>query len=116
MAARRTRRSDVKRTWTMTGAVLLAALAAGTAPAAPVSRVDIREFAFAPAAVTVPRGTTVTWVNHDEEPHTITSAAGVFGSTGLGHEETFAQTFGQRGTYSYFCALHPHMRATVIVE
>ena len=100
----------------MSGAVMLAAVTVSVAPAAPRPRVDIRQFTFTPAAVTVSRGTTVTWVNHDEEPHTITSAAGAFGSTGLSHDETFTQTFKQPGTYPYFCALHPHMRATVIVK
>jgi plastocyanin len=59
---------------------------------------------------------TVTWTNHDEEPHTITAAAGAFGSAGLSHEETFTRTFTDRGTYRYFCAVHPRMRATVIVK
>ena len=106
----------MKGMWTMSGALILAVLGAGAAPAAPRPRVDVREFAFTPGTVTVARGTTVTWVNHDEEPHTITSAAGAFGSTGLSHDETFTQTFTQLGTYPYFCALHPRMRATVIVK
>jgi plastocyanin len=84
------------------------------APAPP--RVDIRQFAFSPAALTVPVGSTVTWVNDDEEPHTVTSSAGAFASTGLEHEETFSRTFATAGTYRYFCALHPHMTGTVLVR
>ena len=84
--------------------------------AARSAAVEIEEFRFAPVALTVPVGTTVTWINHDEEPHTVTSATGTFGSTGLGNEETFAQTFTRPGRYEYFCALHPHMKATVIVK
>ena len=93
-------------------------IAAGAAQAVGGRSVDvgIKEFKFAPAALEVPRGTTVTWVNHDEETHTITSATGAFGSRGLGNDETFAQTFTRPGTYEYFCALHPKMRATVIVK
>ena len=93
----------------------LAALAVQARGASSVA-VGIKEFKFAPAALEVPRGTTVTWVNHDEETHTITSTTGAFASRGLGNDETFAQTFTRPGAYEYFCALHPKMRATVIVK
>jgi len=98
-------------------AVLVAAapMAARSSAASAVS-VDIREFTFAPATLTVPVGTTVTWINHDEEPHTVTSTTGTFHSVCLGNEEAFTETFTDRGTYQYFCALHPHMKATVIVK
>lgn len=91
---------------------VLTAPASGSSPAA----VGIEEFKFTPGVIAIPVGTTVLWINHDEETHTVTSATGAFGSTGLGHEETFAQTFTSRGTYRYFCALHPYMKATVVVE
>ena len=78
--------------------------------------VEIKEFRFAPTALEIRQGTTVTWTNHDEETHTITSTTGAFGSRGLGNDETFAQTFTRPGTYEYFCALHPKMRAAVIVK
>ena len=78
--------------------------------------VEIKDFKFQPSSITVAAGTTVTWVNDDDEPHTITSATGAFGSAGLSHDETFAQTFARPGTYAYFCALHPQMRATVVVR
>jgi len=94
------------------------ALAASAALAPGSSSVDvgIKEFKFAPAALEVRPGTRVTWTNHDEETHTITSATGAFGSRGLGNDETFAQSFTRPGAYEYFCALHPQMRATVIVK
>ena len=95
-----------------------AALAVGSSVAA-VGRaadVGIKEFKFAPAALQVSAGTTVRWTNHDEETHAITSTTGAFASRGLGNDETFAQTFAKPGTYEYFCALHPRMRATVIVK
>src|SRR5215475_7361396 len=88
---------------------------AHAAPTRPVS-ITITEFTFTPPVLTVPVGTTVTWVNRDEEPHTVTSTTGGFGSAGLANEETFAQQFTHPGTYTYFCALHPHMRATVVVK
>jgi plastocyanin len=98
------------------GLALAALMAAQHASASSAVAVGIKEFAFAPAALTVPVGTTVTWTNHDEEPHTVTSATGAFRSAGLSNEETFAQTFTRPGAYQYFCALHPHMKATVIVK
>jgi plastocyanin len=92
--------------------LVLAARALAAGPA----RVEIQDFRYGPTEVTVPVGTRVTWTNHDEEPHTITSATGAFGSTGLGHDETFTQTFTRPGRYAYFCALHPQMKATVVVR
>ena len=98
--------------------VLVLATAAVAAQAFAGRSVDvgIKEFKFTPAALEVPRGTTVKWVNHDEETHTITSTTGAFGSSGLGNDESFTQTFTRPGSYEYFCALHPKMRATVIVK
>ena len=86
------------------------------APAATPPTIGIKEFKYGPSILTVPVGTTVTWVNHDEEPHTVTSATGAFGSPGLVNADTFAQRFTTPGTYQYFCALHPHMKATVVVK
>ena len=105
--------------WTTAGLVaagVAAWLAGAPALAATSKTVGIKEFKYAPGALTVPLGTTVTWVNHDEEPHTVTSATGAFASTGLVKDDSFAQTFTKRGTYQYFCALHPHMKAAVVVR
>ena len=105
--------------WTaasLTAAGVAAWLTGAPALAATPKTVGIKEFTYAPPALTVCPGTTVTWVNHDEEPHTVTSATGAFASTGLVKDDSFAQTFTTRGTYQYFCALHPHMKATVVVR
>ena len=105
--------------WTTGGlvAVGVAVWLTGTpALAAKPMTVGIKEFTYAPPALTVSLGTTVTWVNHDEEPHTVTSATGAFASTGLVKDDSFAQIFTKRGTYQYFCALHPHMKATGVVR
>jgi len=96
--------------------VIVAGLTATHVGAASPAAVGIKEFTFMPPVLAIPVGTTVTWINHDEEPHTITAANGGFGSTGLSHEETFTQTFTRLGRYEYFCALHPHMKAIVIVK
>lgn len=97
-------------------ALVAAGLPAGDVSAGNPATVSINEFAFTPSVLTVPAGTKVTWTNHDEEPHTITSADGAFGSSGLSHDEGFSQTFARPGRYEYYCALHPHMKATVIVR
>jgi plastocyanin len=101
---------------TLVAVTLSASLIGDRAPAATRPTVAIEHFTYAPSSLAVPVGTTVTWVNHDEEPHTVTSATGAFASSGLVNEDSFAQTFTRPGTYQYFCALHPHMRATVIVR
>jgi len=78
--------------------------------------IGIKEFKYGPSMLTVPVGTTVTWVNHDEEPHTVTSGTGAFSSAGLVHEDTFVQTFTKPGTYQYSCAIHPYMKGTLVVK
>ncbi|WP_419538260.1 cupredoxin domain-containing protein [Mycobacterium colombiense] len=88
-----------------------------TAPAAPVrgDQVTIDGFAFAPVTLTVPAGTTVTWTNRDEEPHTVAASDGSFHSPGMGTGATFAHTFSTAGTFDYVCSIHPMMRGTVVV-
>jgi plastocyanin len=86
------------------------------AQAGPARTVMIGNFAFTPPILRVAAGTTITWINRDEEPHTVTSTTGAFGSAGLARDETFSQRFSKPGTYQYMCALHPHMKATVVVQ
>jgi plastocyanin len=57
----------------------------------------------------------VTWTNSEGVPHTVTANDGSFGSSQLGAGDTFSHTFTEPGTYSYYCQLHPMMRATVVV-
>lgn len=88
-----------------------------TAPAAPVrgNEVTIDGFAFQPASLTVTAGTTVTWTNRDEEPHTVAASDGSFHSPGMGTGATFTHTFAAAGTFDYVCSIHPMMRGTVVV-
>ena len=65
--------------------------------------------------VTVKAGTTVTWSNHDDIPHTVVSIQ-KFRSKALDTEDSFSFTFTTPGEYNYFCSLHPHMTATIVVE
>jgi plastocyanin len=81
------------------------------------SRVEIRNFAFAPNTMTVTVGTRVVWTNRDEEPHVITSAGKQFASSpALDTSDTYAVTFAKPGTYAYYCSIHPMMVGTIIVQ
>jgi plastocyanin len=99
-------------------AVLLAsaaALGAASAGAADIE-VNIAQFAFAPQRLTVKAGTTVTWINDDDVPHTIVSTGKSFRSKPLDTHDRFSFTFTTPGPYEYFCSLHPHMTGAVVVE
>jgi plastocyanin len=80
------------------------------------TEVKIDNFSFGPAALTVPVGTTVTWTNRDDIPHTVVSTDGVFKSKVLDTDEKFTYTFSKAGTYPYFCSIHPKMTGKVIVQ
>nr|WP_286150318.1 cupredoxin family copper-binding protein [Mycobacterium sp. ST-F2] len=85
------------------------------APAGP-NAVDIDNFAFAPAELTVPAGTTVTWTNHDEDPHNVVAEGGQFRSPTMGSGATFSYAFTTPGTFTYVCGIHPFMHGTVVVR
>jgi plastocyanin len=78
--------------------------------------VKIDNFSFGPATLTVPAGTTVTWTNRDDIPHTVVSEDKAFKSKVLDTDEKFSFTFAKPGTYSYFCSIHPKMTAKVVVQ
>jgi len=90
--------------------------AAAAAPAAAGPTVNIDNFVFGPAAVTVTVGTTVTWVNRDDIPHTVVADDKSFKSKVLDTDEKFSFTFTKPGEFGYFCSLHPHMTGKVIVK
>jgi len=80
--------------------------------------VKIDNFSFAPATLTVPVGTTVTWTNRDDIPHTVVSTDDpkAFKSKVLDTDEKFSFTFSKPGTFPYFCSVHPKMTGKVIVQ
>jgi plastocyanin len=81
------------------------------------TQVTIDNFSFAPTTLTVPAGTEVTWVNHDDIPHTVVSEdKTTFKSHALDTDEKFSFTFAKPGTYTYFCSIHPKMTAKVVVQ
>jgi plastocyanin len=89
---------------------------AGNQPSAANAVVKIDNFVFGPQTLTVPVGTTVTWTNSDDIPHTSVSTQGVFKSKVLDTDEKFSYTFSKAGTYPYYCSIHPKMTGTVVVQ
>ena len=80
------------------------------------AEVKVDNFSFGPAALTVAAGTTVTWTNRDDIPHTVVSDDKVFKSKVLDTDEKFSFTFSKPGTYPYFCSIHPKMTGKVVVQ
>ena len=100
----------------LTVAAAGAATTASAAPAAAGPTVKIDNFVFGPEALTVSVGTTVTWINQDDIPHTVVANDKSFKSKVLDSDERFSFTFTKPGEYGYFCSLHPHMTGKVIVK
>jgi plastocyanin len=81
------------------------------------ARIEIKDFAFNPQTITVKAGETITWINRDEEPHTIVSVEKQFKkSSALDTDQEFTITVGAPGTYTYYCSVHPKMTGTIVVE
>jgi len=105
------------------GMPMAPAAGSGTAPApdAPVATtvVAIQNFAFSPATITIKAGSTVTWTNRDEDPHTVTALSGgmsgPFHSPVLNTGQSYRYTFTAPGRFDYLCTIHPFMTATVVV-
>jgi plastocyanin len=89
---------------------------AGAQPKPETMEVKIDNFTFGPAALTVMVGTTITWTNRDDIPHTVVSTDKVFKSKVLDTDEKFSFTFSTPGTFPYFCSIHPKMTGTVVVQ
>jgi plastocyanin len=110
----------------LTGATLWLALAASTLVASTATTVilaadtthtvQVKDFMFSPISMKIRTGTQVTWTNHDEEPHTVSSNEGVFRSFALDTNDSFSFKFDKPGTYHYTCTIHPRMTGTIIVE
>ena len=97
-------------TWTLT-------TGAESPPSAGAATVVLaRDFMFAPVSLTVSAGSTVTWTNRDDEPHTVVSEGGLFRSAALDTNESFSFRFEKPGTYRYTCSIHPRMVGTIVVR
>jgi plastocyanin len=98
-----------------------ASTATRSAAAAAVDHVQIKDFKYAPSTIAVGVGTTITWTNRDNAPHTATSGAspnadGVFDSGTITKGASKTVTVSKRGTFTYYCAFHPFMKGTVVVK
>ncbi len=87
-------------------------------PSSTPQKIVIDNFTYSPAQLTIPVGTQVTWVNHDDVPHTVTSTSKpkLFDSGTMDADDQFSHVFTVPGTYPYFCAVHPRMTAQIIVK
>ena len=90
---------------------------APTAQATSSHAVVMSNYAFAPSAITVHVGDSISWTNHDQAPHNIatTSAPVAINSPTLSDGQSWSYTFTAPGTYHYICGVHPDMQATVVV-
>ena len=97
--------------------ILVTALMSQTVSPPPTARyISIENYAYTPAKMSVTAGTTITWKNLDDDPHTVTANDGSFNSKGLAQGDTWSHRFDKPGTYAYHCTVHPMMQATVIVK
>jgi plastocyanin len=94
----------------------LAACSPSTAGTPDPSRIVMKDFMFVPMALTVNAGSTVTWANTDDEPHTIVSDTGLFRSGAIDTNESFSFKFDKPGTYHFTCSIHPRMVGTIVVQ
>jgi plastocyanin len=104
---------------TAIGMVMLGAMAMHTPAVAETpdaTKIVVKDFMFNPTPLTVKAGSTVTWTNMDDEPHTAVSDTGVFKSGGMDTNESFSFKFDKPGTYHYTCTIHPRMVGTIVVQ
>jgi plastocyanin len=80
------------------------------------TRIEVKDFMFMPTTLTIGVGAKVTWVNKDDEPHTVVSDTGVFRSGAMDTDESFSFKFDQPGTYHFTCSIHPRMVGTIVVK
>jgi plastocyanin len=104
--------------WSSAIAVLALLAAGGPAAIAdpPAPQFLIQGFQFVPTELTVPVGSTVTWINQDEDVHAVASLTKLFRSTALETGASFSFKFEKPGTYQFACSFHPQMRGTVVVK
>lgn len=111
--------TTTKKTKSLTNSVIAGVAALLVFAATPAWAEDIAvkidNFTFGPQELKVKSGTTVTWTNEDDIPHTVVSPNN-FRSKPLDSEDKFSFTFTTPGSYKYFCSLHPHMTGTIVVE
>ncbi len=78
--------------------------------------VTISGFKFQPATLAIAAGDSVTFVNQDGAPHTASDAGGTFDTGRLTKGQQSGLRFPGAGTFSYFCKIHPNMKAQIVVK
>ena len=113
---------NIRRTQMLLTAISMVALGAlevyipSVAETSNPTQIVVKDFMFSPTPLTVKAGSTVTWINKDDEPHTVVSDTGVFKSGGMDTNESFSYNFDKPGTYHFTCSIHPRMVGTVVVQ
>jgi plastocyanin len=113
---------NIRRTRVVLTAVGMAILGAmevhgpSAADTADSTKIVVKDFMFNPTPLTVKAGSTVTWTNMDDEPHTVVSDTGLFKSGGMDTKESFSFKFDKPGTYHFTCSIHPRMVGTIVVQ
>lgn len=97
------------------GALLLAGAGIAAADNGPKAAVNIGNFVFQPRVLRIRQGTTVTWANHDDMPHSIVLTSLKVHSPPMDTDGEFAFRFVNAGVYDYVCGLHPFMKGQIVV-
>jgi plastocyanin len=108
-----------RRSWSTAAALMLWGMMLGApsiAETPDANRIVVKDFMFTPNTLTVKAGTSVTWANLDDEPHTVVSDAGLFRSGAMDTNESFSFKFDKPGTYHFTCSIHPRMVGTIVVQ
>ena len=106
---------DLSRYRSQLAAAAMAIMFSASEGAVPNS-IEVKDFMFTPTTLTVNAGDKVTWVNRDDEPHTVVSDTGMFRSSAMDPGESFSFKFDKPGTYHFTCSIHPRMVGTIVVK
>ena len=116
MAARR-ESAHRRRLPALAAAVIATTALAGARASGPdVASILIKDSSYQPMSLAIRAGTTVTWTNGDDEPHTVRSESKLFASGALDTKEQYSFRFDRPGTYRYACSMHSRMTGTIVVQ
>lgn len=85
------------------------------APASDGLALAIKDFAFSPEPLEVPKGTVVTVTNEDDAAHTATADGGEFDTGNLGQGDSKEITLSEAGEFAYHCEIHDYMKGVIRV-
>ena len=100
----------------LAGPVVGALLACRMVAAEEVRMVSIDNFTFSAKELTVPVGSTVRWINHDDILHSVVAKNATFRSKALDTDDVYSFRFSSAGSFDYLCGQHPLMTGTIIVK